>query len=135
MVSARRCWKSTGQANKRNALQIALAWEAAEREAGRGLLTRDRVAELLNETLRRVGITPQERPTTGAYLAGWLEELDQSSWMAAVYGKLFCVPAETAFAEIARRQEAAGRRAAGVCSQEGELLRGSPQGATSIPPF
>jgi integrase len=68
-----RVFHSTKQKDRQRALAIALAWEAAEREARSGDLTKDRVTEILNETLNRCGIAPIERISVEGWLQGWLE--------------------------------------------------------------
>jgi integrase len=65
--SDRRGKKDRGQAKA-----IAEAWQQAENEARNGELSHDRVAEILNETLKRIGASPVERITVGDYLRDWL---------------------------------------------------------------
>jgi integrase len=73
LADGRRTLRSTKQKDRQRALAIAHAWEAAEREARSGDLTRDRVTELLNETLNRCGVAPIERISVQGWLDGWLE--------------------------------------------------------------
>src|SRR6516162_5724330 len=73
LADGRRTLRSTKQKDRQRALAIAHAWEAAEREARSGDLTRDRVTELLNETLNRCGVAPIERISVQGWLQGWLE--------------------------------------------------------------
>jgi integrase len=73
-TDGRRAFRSTRRKNRREAQAIADAWEQAEREAATGDLAKDRVAEILNETLKRIGVSPIERIS----IKGWLED-----WLAA----------------------------------------------------
>jgi integrase len=68
-----RAFRSTKTTERRQALAIAHAWEAAEREARAGGLTKERVAALLNETLTRCGHQPLERISVRDWLGGWLQ--------------------------------------------------------------
>src|SRR5690348_2031563 len=68
----RRAFRSTKRKDKRQAQAIADAWEQAEREAAGGDLTKDRVAEILSETLKRIGETPIERISVKTWLEDWL---------------------------------------------------------------
>ena len=74
LADGRRAYRSTGTCSKYKAKAIADAWEAAEREAASGELTRARVGAILEETLLRLGHPAQERLS----VAQWLEE-----WLAA----------------------------------------------------
>jgi integrase len=65
-------FRSTKTKSKTEAKIIAAAWEAAEKEAARGELTRERVAAILNETLTRLGHSPQERIAVKQWLEEWL---------------------------------------------------------------
>jgi integrase len=73
-ADGRRAFRSTKRKDKRQAQAIADAWEQAEREAAGGDLTKDRVAEILSETLKRIGASPIDRIS----VKGWLED-----WLAA----------------------------------------------------
>jgi integrase len=73
-----RVFRSTKEKDKQRALAIAHGWAAAEREAARGDLTKDRVTEILNETLNRCGIAPVERISVRAWLQGWLESSERT---------------------------------------------------------
>jgi integrase len=68
-----RAFRSTKTRIRREAQVIADAWEAAEREAARGELTRGRVQEILSETLARVGLGDFERISVKSWLKDWLE--------------------------------------------------------------
>src|SRR5262249_11496175 len=63
---------STGKRDKRQAQIIADGWAQAEREAASGDLTQDRVAEILSETLKRLGHSPIERLSVQMWLESWL---------------------------------------------------------------
>jgi integrase len=76
LADGRRTFRSTKTRNRRDARTIADGWQAAETEAARGELTRERVSQILDETLRRVGIAPEsreERVSVGRWLNDWLE--------------------------------------------------------------
>lgn len=68
LASGQRVYRSTGSRSKAQARIIAEAWQAAEREAASGELTKDRVTAILNETLIRMGQAPVERVTIGDWL-------------------------------------------------------------------
>ena len=55
LADGRRAYRSTGTCSKYKAKAIADAWEAADREAASGELTRARVGAILEETLLRLG--------------------------------------------------------------------------------
>ena len=65
LAGGRRVLRSTKTKSRAEAKIIANAWETAEREAAHGDLSRDRVAAILNETLTRLGHSPQERISVG----------------------------------------------------------------------
>ena len=67
-------WRSTGTTDRKQAMEIALQLERAERLAGQGALTAARARELLDEVLRR--IEPDETllaPSVEDYVREWLE--------------------------------------------------------------
>jgi integrase len=68
----------TGKRDKRQAQIIADAWAQAEREVASGDLTQDRVAEILSETLKRLGQSPIERLSVQEWLSSWLESKQAS---------------------------------------------------------
>ena len=72
-ADGRRFWRSTKKRNKRQAEVLCDAWEQAEIEAANGELTKHRAAEILNETLRRMGAGTIERITVRAWLEDWIE--------------------------------------------------------------
>jgi integrase len=72
-ADGRRVWRTTKKHNKRQAQVLCDAWQQAEIEAADRELTKHRAAEILNETLRRIGSGAIERITVGAWLKEWLE--------------------------------------------------------------
>jgi integrase len=66
-------WRSTKNRNKRQAQVLCEAWQQAELEAANGELTKHRAAQILNETLRRIGSGTIERITLRPWLEDWLE--------------------------------------------------------------
>lgn len=72
-ADGRRVWRSTKKRNKRQAEVLCDAWQQAEIEAANGELTKHRAAEILNETLRRMGSGTIERITVGTWLKDWIE--------------------------------------------------------------
>ena len=54
LADGRRVFRSTGKRNKREAEIVCQALQQTEDEAASGDLTKDRVTEIVNETLRRV---------------------------------------------------------------------------------
>lgn len=71
-ADGQRATRSTGQRNRKDALIVCQALQQAENELGRGDLTRDRVTELFNETLKRLDETPIQRIAIGDWLTDWL---------------------------------------------------------------
>ena len=72
LADGRRVFRSTGKRNKRDAEIVCQTLQQIEDEAATGNLTRDRVTELANETLKRVGLSAFERITVKAWLEDWL---------------------------------------------------------------
>ena len=72
LASGKRVYRSTGTRSKSQARTIADAWEAAEKGAASGDLTKDRVTAILNETLARLGHSPVERISVKEWLEEWL---------------------------------------------------------------
>jgi integrase len=71
-ADGRRARRSTKTTSRAQARIIAEAWEAAEREAASGDLTRARVGAILEETLLRLGHPAQERVSVEQWLQEWL---------------------------------------------------------------
>ena len=63
-ADGRRTWRSTKTRNKRQARILCDAWQQAEEEAATGHLTRNRAREILDETLKRLGLWPLEEAET-----------------------------------------------------------------------
>jgi hypothetical protein len=56
LADGRRVWRSTRTREKTEAKIITEAWQAAEDAASNAELSRDRVLEILNETLKRMAL-------------------------------------------------------------------------------
>src|SRR5262245_26549375 len=67
-----RAVRSTGKRNRAEAKVLCETIQAAEQELSRGELTRSRIETLVNESLRRLGLTPVSRPSAGPWLDEWL---------------------------------------------------------------
>jgi integrase len=65
--------RSTGSRNKAQAKIICEAWAETERAAANGALSASRAAEIINETLSRIGQEPVERFRLADWLTEWLE--------------------------------------------------------------
>ena len=72
LASGQRVFRSTRCHSKSQARLLADCWEAAEREAAQGTLTRNRATAILNETLARSGQTLIERVSIQEWLMTWL---------------------------------------------------------------
>jgi len=72
LADGRRTFRSTGKKDKTQAKIVCDAWQQAENEARNGELSQDRVAEILSETLKRIGASPIERIPVGDWLRDWL---------------------------------------------------------------
>ncbi len=70
-ADGRRIKKSTKKTSKKEAEVILAAWEHAEGLATKGEATAERLAEVLNETLRRLGHDPIKTPTVKSWLDSW----------------------------------------------------------------
>jgi integrase len=67
-----RACRSTGKTNRIEARIVCEALAQAENEAATGDLTRDRLKELFDETLTRLGQSPLERISVKSWLDSWL---------------------------------------------------------------
>jgi hypothetical protein len=68
----RQIWRSTKTRDKSKAKIIAEAWHTAEDAAAFAELSQDRVLEVLNETLKRIGASSIEYVSVSAWLREWL---------------------------------------------------------------
>src|SRR5260221_1568526 len=73
LADGRRVWRSTKTRNKSQAKILCDAWQQAETEAAHGEATKQRLTQIINESLRRVRIGPIEYITVGGWLRDWLE--------------------------------------------------------------
>ncbi len=71
-ADGRRVKKSTGKTEKKQAEIIMAAWEHAEGLASKGEATANRLTEVLNETLRRLGQEPIKTPSVKSWLESCL---------------------------------------------------------------
>src|SRR3984893_4508186 len=72
LADGRRAMRSTGKRDKKEAAIVCQSLQQAENELAGGELTKDRLTELFNETLKRLGETPIERINIGDWLSDWL---------------------------------------------------------------
>lgn len=72
LSNGRRVARTTKTTNRKEAQILADAWEQVEKESVRGNLTRDRVMAVLNETLVRIGHTPEQHISVKQWLQEWL---------------------------------------------------------------
>lgn len=79
LADGRRVSRSTGTRDKAKAKVIAEAWAIAESAVADGHGTKERIEEILNETLRRVGLEAAERVLIGDWLDDWLAGKEQVS--------------------------------------------------------
>jgi integrase len=79
LADGRRVWRSTRTRDKAKAKIIAEAWQTAEDDVAAGHGTKDRITEILNETLKRVGVETIVRINVGDWLDDWLSSKDQVS--------------------------------------------------------
>jgi integrase len=86
LADGRRAWRSTGRYKKAEAQIIADAWQAAENGVLTGGLTEQRVREILNETLHRVGLNPLQEFSVETWLADWLKSCEGSTKPATLLG-------------------------------------------------
>jgi integrase len=73
LASGQRVMRSTCTRNKAEAKVICEAWSQAEHEAAIGTLSSTRAAEIINETLARLGQEPITRYRLGSWLDEWLQ--------------------------------------------------------------
>jgi integrase len=73
LSDGRRVYRSTKTRDRAKAKIICEAWQAAEDAAANGELMHDRVAEILNETLKRIGAASVEYVTVERWLRDWLD--------------------------------------------------------------
>jgi integrase len=74
--NGQRLKKSTKTADLKRAKEMLAAWEHAENLARRGEATKERLLEVMNETLRRVESDPITSPSVQKYLADWLKDIN-----------------------------------------------------------
>jgi integrase len=79
LADGRRAMRSTGKRDKSQAAIVCQALQQAENELAGGELTKDRLTELFNETLKRLGETPIERINVKGWLEAWLESKESSA--------------------------------------------------------
>ena len=79
LADGQRAFRSTGKRNKSEAQVICQGWQQAENEAANGELTKDRVSEIFNETLKRIGAAPLERISIKSWLEDWLKTKQEKS--------------------------------------------------------
>ncbi len=79
LADGRKAFRSTGKRNKSEAQVICQGWQQAENEAANGELTKDRVSEIFNETLKRIGAAPLERISIKSWLEDWLMTKQEKS--------------------------------------------------------
>jgi integrase len=68
-----RAKRSTAKHNRKEALVVCHAIQQAEDELASGDLSRDRLQEIFNETLKRLGEAPVKRISIGEWLTDWLD--------------------------------------------------------------
>ena len=71
--------RSTSTKDKNKAKIICEAWAAAESAVAEGNGTKERITQILNETLTRIGLETVERITVGDWLDDWLAGKEQVS--------------------------------------------------------
>jgi phytoene/squalene synthetase len=72
LTDGRRVWRSTKTRDRTRVKIIADAWQAAEDAAASAELSGDRVLEILNETLKRIGAESIEFVSVKSWLREWL---------------------------------------------------------------
>ena len=76
LADGTRACRSTRTRDKTKAKIIADAWQAAEHAAWNADLSHDRVLEILNETLKRIGASGIEYITVQGFFREWIESRD-----------------------------------------------------------
>jgi integrase len=66
-------WRSTKATGKREAERICFGWQEAETLVEKDEISQERILDLYNETLKRVGLAEIETFTISAWLKSWLE--------------------------------------------------------------
>ena len=77
LSNGQRAMRSTGKRDRKEAAIVCQALQQSENELSGGRLTKDRLTEIFNETLKRLGETPIERIDIGDWLADWLASKEQ----------------------------------------------------------
>jgi integrase len=77
LANGQRAMRSTGKRDRKEAAIVCQALQQSENEFSGGRLTKDRLTEIFNETLKRLGETPIERINIGDWLADWLASKEQ----------------------------------------------------------
>lgn len=86
LADGRQACRSTGRHNRAEAKIIAEAWQAAENGILNGGLSEQRVREILNETLHRIGLNPIQETSVSAWLNDWLKNCEGSTKPATLLG-------------------------------------------------
>jgi integrase len=77
LADGQRAMRSTGKRDRKEAAIVCQALQQSEKELSGGRLTKDRLTEIFNETLKRLGETPIERINIGDWLTDWLASKEQ----------------------------------------------------------
>ena len=72
-IKGRRAFRSTGEKSKTKATIICHAWAETERAAEEGSLSESRAAQIINETLARIGQATVQRLRLKDWFQEWLE--------------------------------------------------------------
>jgi integrase len=107
LADGRRAWKSTGTTDRRQAEIMCEAWQSAEDALLYGSATKQRITEILNETLKRAGAEEIRHTSVSQWLADWLANCEGSTKPATF----------TAYQQVVREfTHFLGRRAGGPIS-------------------
>jgi len=98
-----RACRSTGTTIRSEAKAICAAWQQAEDEAGRDELFTERVTQILNETLSRIGAAIVKRPLLQTWLGDWLAVKKHKLKPWGYKGSLFVIREFLAFLPNADR--------------------------------